>query len=488
MPTKNKSIFRTKSLQAMLATTEGKGLKRVLGPVELTALGIGAIIGTGIFVLTGVAAAEYAGPALILSFILSGLTCVCAALCYAELAAMIPVAGSAYTYCYVGLGEIWAWIIGWNLVLEYLVFVSTVSVGWSAYVVNLIQAAGIDVPAILINPIGVSGGLVNLPAIIIAVTIASVVYVGIKEATGVNNFLVLVKLAAVLLFIAIAARHVNPANWDPFFPYGIAGVFKGAAIIFFAYVGFDAVATAAEEVKNPQRDLPIGIIVSLVICTILYIIVSAILTGVLPYNIYRNVAAPVAFALLELGITWGSALVAVGAVAGITSVCLVTTYGATRIIYSLSRDGLLPRTFSSVNQKYRTPGKTTILVGFIAAVLSGFLPVSRLAEMTNIGTLTAFIVVSLTVIILRKKLPDVQRSFKTPWVPVIPILAIIGCAVLIYSLPAFTKIVFVVWIALGFLIYFIYGHNNSTMNDEPDLSEANLNYSFKPYPHKNNQE
>ncbi len=472
--TNDKSIFRTKSLQAMLATTQGKGLKRVLGPVELTALGIGAIIGTGIFVLTGVAAAEYAGPALILSFILSGLTCVCAALCYAELAAMIPVAGSAYTYCYVGLGEIWAWIIGWDLVLEYLVFVSTVSVGWSAYVVNLIQAAGLQVPATLINPIGVSGGFVNLPAILIAIIITAVVYVGIKEATGLNNFLVLVKLAAVFLFIAVAARHVNPANWHPFFPFGVGGVFKGAAIIFFAYVGFDAVATAAEEVKNPQRDLPIGIIGSLIVCTILYIIVSAILTGVLPYSMYKDVAAPVAFALLKLGINWGSALVAVGAVAGITSVCLVTTYGATRIIYSLSRDGLLPRTFSSVNEKYGTPGKTTILVGCIAVVLAGFLPVSRLAEMTNIGTLTAFIVVCLTVIILRKKLPEVERSFKTPWVPIIPILGVIGCTVLIVALPTFTKMVFAIWIAIGFLIYFIYGRSNSTMNDKPDMSEASI--------------
>lgn len=468
------SIFRTKSLEAMLATTEGKGLKRVLGPVELTALGIGAIIGTGIFVLTGVAAAEYAGPALVLSFIFSGLVCVAAALCYAELAAMIPVAGSAYTYCYVGLGEIWAWIIGWDLVLEYLVFVSTVSVGWSAYVVNLMQAAGLNLPPGLINPIGVSGGFVNLPAIVIAVIITAVVYVGIKEATGVNNFLVLVKLAAVLLFIAVAARHVDPGNWHPFFPFGVGGVFKGAAIIFFAYVGFDAIATAAEEVKNPQRDLPIGIISSLVVCTVLYIIVSAVLTGVLPYSMYKDVAAPVAFALSKIGVNWGSALVAVGAVAGITSVCLVTTFGATRIIYSLSRDGLLPRMFSSVNERYGTPGKTTILVGSIAVVLAGFLPVSRLAEMTNIGTLTAFIVVCLTVIILRRKLPHVERSFKTPLVPLIPIIGVIGCSVLIYSLPLFTKMVFVVWIVIGFLIYFLYGRRNSTMNDVPEVPETKV--------------
>lgn len=471
---KDMSVFRTKSLQAMLATTEGKGLKKVLGAFELTALGIGAIIGTGIFVLTGVAAAEYAGPALVLSFIFSGIVCIGAALCYAELAAMIPVAGSAYTYCYVGLGEIWAWIVGWDLVLEYLVFVSTVSVGWSAYMANLLQSAGVNIPAAIINPLGVSGGVVNLPAILIAVIITSVVYIGIKEATGLNNILVLVKVAAVLLFIAIATGHVNPANWHPFFPFGIGGVFKGAAIIFFAYVGFDAVATAAEEVKNPQRDLPIGIIGSLLICTVLYIIVSAILTGVLPYTDYKNIAAPVAFALLKLGIPWGSALVAVGAVAGITSVCLVTTYGATRIIYSLSRDGLLPKTFSEVNKKYGTPGKTTILVGCIAIVLAGFLPVSRLAEMTNIGTLTAFIVVSLTVMILRKKMPGVKRAFKTPWVPLLPIISIIGCLVLIISLPTFTKVVFAIWIAVGFLIYFFYGRNNSTMNDEPDISEASL--------------
>lgn len=472
-----KSIFQTKSLENMLATTKNRGLKRVLGPIELTALGIGAIIGTGIFVLTGVAAAQYAGPALILSFILSGITCVCAALCYAELAAMIPVAGSAYTYCYVGLGEIWAWIVGWDLVLEYLVFVSTVSVGWSAYMVNLLQAAGLSTPAALINPIGVSGGFINLPAIIIAVIVTFVVYIGIKEAAGVNNILVLIKVSVVIFFIAIAARHINPANWKPFFPFGIGGVFRGAAIIFFAYVGFDAVATAAEEVKNPQRDLPIGIITSLIICTILYIVVSAILTGILPYDQYRNVAAPVAYALLKIGIPWGSALVAIGAVAGITSVCLVTNYGATRIIYSLSRDGLLPKTFSTVNKKYGTPGKTTILVGCITVVLSGFLPVSRLAEMTNIGTLTAFIVVAIAVMLLRKTLPQVERSFKTPWVPVIPIIAIIGCIVLIFSLPRFTQMVFAVWITLGLIIYFSFGRHNSTINDEPDITEANLRYT-----------
>jgi len=465
--TQRHSIFQKRSLEEMLATTQRQGLKKVLGPIELTALGIGAIIGTGIFVLTGVAAAEYAGPALILSFILSGITCICAALCYAELAAMIPVAGSAYTYCYVGLGEIWAWIVGWDLVLEYMVFASTVSVGWSAYMVNLLQTAGINLPPQLINPIGVSGGLINLPAILIALIITGVVYIGIKEATGLNNILVVVKLAMVILFIVLAAGHINPDNWTPFFPYGVGGVFRGAAIIFFAYIGFDAVATAAEEVKNPKRDLPIGIIGSLIVSTILYIIVSAILTGILPYQEYKNIAAPVSFALMKIGIPWGSALVATGAVAGITSVCLVIIYGATRIIYSLSRDGLLPNTFSKVNRKYGTPGKTTILVGMITIVLAGFLPVSRLAEMTNIGTLTAFIVVSISVILMRKSLPDAPRSFKTPWVPVVPIIAVIGCLVLIVSLPRLTHIVFAIWISLGFIIYFMFGRHHSVLNQQP---------------------
>ncbi len=467
----SKSIFRTKPIEELLAQASGKGsLKKVLGAFELTMLGIGAIIGTGIFVLTGVAAADYAGPALILSFIVSGITCTFAALCYAELAAMIPIAGSAYTYGYVGLGEIWAWIIGWDLILEYTVAVAAVAVGWSGYIVELLAAAGIHVPAALANPPGQNGGIVNLPAILILAVIMALLVKGVSESAKLNNILVIVKLACVILFIVVAVGHVKPSNWHPFFPYGVNGVFTGAAIIFFAYVGFDAVATAAEEVKNPQRDLPIGIVASLLVCTVLYIAVSAILTGVLPYMSYKNNAAPVAYALAQIGVNWGSALVAVGAVAGITSVLLVMTFGATRILFSLSRDGLLPQVFSDVHPKFGTPVKSTILIGVLTMVLSGFLQIGKLAEMTNIGTLSAFAIVSISVVVLRKKRPDIKREFKCPGVPYTPFISVAFCIFLIFKLPNFTKMVFLIWLLIGFVVYFAYGRSHSVMNREKKAS------------------
>ncbi len=462
----NKSIFRTKSIEAMLSQASGKGLKKVLGAFELTMLGIGAIIGTGIFVLTGVAAADYAGPALVLSFVFSGIACTFAALCYAELAAMIPVAGSAYTFGYVGLGEIWAWIIGWDLILEYVVAVAAVAVGWSGYIVSLLKSVGINVPAALCNPPGQNGGIVNLPAMIILFVIMLLLIKGVSESAKLNNILVIIKLGVVILFIIVGIGHVNPANWNPFFPYGVSGVFKGAAIIFFAYVGFDAVATAAEEVKNPQRDLPIGIVASLLVCTVLYIIVSALLTGMVPYAQYHNNAAPVAYALAQVGINWGSALVSVGAVCGISSVLLVMTFGSTRILFSLSRDGLLPTVFAEVHPKFGTPIKSTLLVCVLTMLLSGFLQIGRLAEMTNIGTLAAFCVVAASVIVLRKKRPDVVRPFSCPGTPITPSIAIVFCLYLITQLPNFTKMVFVIWLAIGFVIYFLYGKNHSVMNTE----------------------
>lgn len=462
----NKSIFRTKSLEAMLAQTKGKGLKKVLGAFELTMLGIGAIIGTGIFVLTGVAAADYAGPALMLSFIFCGITCAFVALCYAELAAMIPVAGSAYTFGYVGLGEIWAWIIGWDLILEYVVAVAAVAVGWSGYIVELLRAGGINIPAAFANAPGQKGGIINLPAVLVLAVITLFLIKGVSESAKLNNILVVVKLAVVILFIVVGVGHVKPANWNPFFPFGVNGVFKGAAIIFFAYLGFDAVTTAAEEVKNPQRDLPIGILASLAICTVLYIVVSGILTGIVPYAEFHGNAAPVAYALSSVGIGWGAALVSVGAVAGISSVLLVMTFGATRILFSLSRDGLLPQVFAEVHPKFGTPVKSTLLVGVMTMILSGFVQIGRLAEMTNIGTLAAFIVVCASVMVLRKKRPDVERPFSCPAVPVVPIMGIIFCLYLVYSLPNFTKLVFLIWLAVGFVIYFTYGKAHSTMNFE----------------------
>lgn len=461
------SIFRTKSIEALLEASSGKkGLKKVLGAFELTMLGIGGIIGTGIFVLTGVAAGNYAGPALILSFVFAGITCVFAALCFAELAAMIPIAGSAYTFGYVGLGEIWAWMTGWELALEYLVALAAVAVGWSAYVVSLFTAAGIKIPAALCNPPGQNGGIVNLPAMLIILAICCLLIKGVGESAKLNNVLVIIKLGVVLLFIVLAVGHVKPANWNPFFPYGISGVFKGAAIVFFAYLGFNTVSTAAEEVKNPQRDLPIGIIASLIICTVLYIIVSAILTGIVPYYEYKDTAAPVAFALSKIGINWGSALVSVGAICGLSTVTLAITYGSTRILFSLSRDGLVPQVFSEIHPKFNTPVKSTILVGVIGMILSGFLQIGRLAEVTNIGTLVGFCIVSISLIAIRKKRPDIKRSFSCPGVPFIPIMSVIFCLYLIWSLPSFTKKLFLIWMTIGLIIYFVYGKSHSVLTQE----------------------
>jgi len=464
------NIFRKKSINELLSEVSGeKSLKKVLGAFELTMLGIGAIIGTGIFVLTGIAAANYSGPALILSFIISGLACAFAALCYAEFAAMVPVAGSAYTYGYAALGEIWAWIIGWDLILEYAVAIAAVAIGWSGYIVKLLNATGIVLPASLINAPGIDGGIINLPAVLIIAVITGILLLGAKESAFLNNIMVLVKLAVVLLFIFVGSRHVNPSNWNPFMPYGWSGVFKGASIIFFAYIGFDAVSTAAEEVKNPQKDLPRGIIASLIICTILYIVVAAVLTGMVPYYEFKNTAAPVAFALEKIGINWGSALVSVGAVSGITSVLLVMMFGQTRVFFAMSRDGLLPKAFGDVHHKFGTPVKSTLLVGVVTALIAGFTPIGIVAELTNIGTLAAFVVVSAAVIVLRKKRPDIKRGFKCPWVPVIPGLAILFCMILIFTLPLITQIRFAVWLAIGIVIYFAYGRKHSTMNKNENL-------------------
>lgn len=459
-------IFRTKPVSDLISESTGEnGLKKSLGAFELTMLGIGAIIGTGIFVLTGIAAANYSGPALVLSFIISGLACAFAGLCYAEFAAMVPVAGSAYTYGYAALGEIWAWIIGWDLILEYTVAVSAVAVGWSGYMVSLIENGfGIKMPAAFINAPGVNGGMINLPAILILAAVTFLLVIGVKESARFNNLIVIIKLVVVFIFIAIGSFNIDPANWNPFMPYGFTGVVKGASIIIFAYLGFDAVSTAAEEAKNPQRDLPIGIIGSLVVCTILYIAVSLILTGMVPYLQFKETSAPVAYALQTVGINWGAALVSVGAVCGITSVLLVMAYGQTRVFFAMSRDGLLPKVFGEVNHKFGTPVKSTLLVGIVCGLLAGFTPIGVLAELTNIGTLAAFVIVSASVIYMRKKRPDIHRGFKCPWVPVIPILAILFNFYLIAMLPGITQIRFIVWLILGMVIYFGYSKSHSTMN------------------------
>lgn len=463
-----KNIFRKKRIEDLLDVATGeKSLKKVLGAFELTMLGIGAIIGTGIFVLTGIAAANYSGPALVISFIISSIACAFAGLCYAEFAAMVPVAGSAYTYGYAALGEFWAWIIGWDLIAEYAFAISAVAIGWSGYIVKLLSAIGINLPAALIKAPH-EGGLVNLPAILIIALISALLLVGVKQSAVVNDIIVAIKVAVVLLFIALGVSHVNPANWTPFMPYGWSGVISGASVIFFAYIGFDAVSTAAEEVKNPQRDLPIGIIGSLAVCTVLYIVVSAILTGMVPYLKFKETAAPVAYALEQVGIHWGSALVSVGAVCGITSVLLVMIFGQTRVLFAMSRDGLLPKVFGEVHPKYQTPAKSTIFVGIVSAVLAGFTPIGVVAELTNIGTLTAFVIVCAAVIVLRKTRPEIERKFKCPLVPVVPVLGIAFCLLLIFKLPVVTQLRFLVWLVIGFVIYFAYGNKNSIMNNDKE--------------------
>jgi APA family basic amino acid/polyamine antiporter len=443
-------------------------LRRVLSPWELLFLGIGATVGAGIFVVTGVAAGDYAGPAVVLSFVISGIVAVFAAMCYVELAAMIPCAGSAYTYAYAGLGEIFAWIIGWDMILEYAFSISAVAVGWSGYVGTLLANAGAPLPAALANPYGVSGGIVNLPAVLVILAVTALLIVGVRESAKVNNVIVLVKIGVILLFLYLATGHIDAANYSPFLPYGWSGVLSGAAIVFFAYIGFDAVTTAAEETENPKRNLPFGIIGSALVVMVLYIAVAAVLTGVVPYTALHGNEAPISFALLHIGIPWGAALVSVGAIAGLTSVLIVTLYGQTRIFFAMSRDGLLPAVFAYVHPVFRTPMLITLITGGVTAVIAGLLPLGIIVELVNIGTLSSFCIVAVTVLVLRRTEPDAPRPFRTPLVPVVPALCIFFCLALISVLPVFTLLRFIVWLGIGLLIYLFYGlrHSRNTSRVE----------------------
>ncbi|HEX9285033.1 MAG TPA: amino acid permease [Nitrospirales bacterium] len=458
--------FRTKSIEQILGDYDAQihKLKRTLTAVDLTVLGIGAIIGTGIFVLVGTAAVgdanrPGAGPALALSFILSGAACLLAALCYAEFASMIPVAGSAYTYTYATMGEFFAWVTGWSLVLEYGIACVAVSIGWSGYFASILDRAGVHLPASLTNA-PYEGGLVNLPAVLIVLALTALLVIGIKESARVTGVIVTIKITVVLFFIAVGAFSVDPANWSPFMPNGFAGVGAAAAVIFFAYIGFDAVSTTAEEAKNPQRDVPIGIIVSLVVCTILYVVVAAVLTGMVPYS-KIHVKAPVAEAMNAVGYRWGSAAVATGAVAGITSVLIVMLLGQIRVFYAMSRDGLLSPWLSAVHPRYGTPHHATLITGLTVAVLAGFVPIGVAAELTNIGTLFAFTLVCFSVLVLRYTRPDLKRPFRTPFVPLVPILGMVACLGLIWFLPVLTWMGFLVWASVGLMLYFLYGYRHS---------------------------
>jgi APA family basic amino acid/polyamine antiporter len=458
-----RELFRKKSIEELeRGLDRTHALRRVLGPWELIFLGIGAIVGTGIFVITGVAAADYAGPGVILSFVLAGAASLFAALCYAEFASMVPIAGSAYTYSYASLGELWAWIIGWDLILEYTVSVAAVAIGWSGYMANLFASIGLILPSAFVNPYGYQGGLINVPAILIIAGITALLILGIRESSQVNNAIVVIKLLVLALFLYLGLGHINAGLWQPFLPFGWSGVIGGAAIVFFAYIGFDAVSTAAEEVRDPQKNLPVGIIGSLIISTILYIAVSTILTGIVPYSSLGTTAAPVAYALTQIGITWGSALVSVGAICGISSVLLVLLYGQSRIFFAMARDGLFPSAFASIHPRLRTPVNISLLLGIVTAVLASTLPLETVAELVNIGTLAAFIIVAIGVIILRRSDPLRHRPFRVPLVPLVPILAIVSCGYLILSLPTITHLRFVIWLAIGLVIYFLYARHQST--------------------------
>lgn len=450
------SLFRRKRI---VPHGSDQSLHCCLNAFDLTLLGIGAIIGAGVFVLTGVAAATKAGPAISLSYVIAGLTAMCAALCYAELSTSVGGSGSAYTYTYTSFGEFIAWIVGWALILEYAMSVCSVSIGWSSYVNNALQAVQIHFPDYLLKS-PAEGGIVDLPAMSIIALLGASLCFGVKHSATFNTVIVVIKLITVAIFIAVALGNVNTHNWDVFFPFGISGVANGAAIVFFAYIGFDAVSTAAEETINPQRNLPIGIILSLVICTAVYVIVAALLTGIVHYTTL-NVDSPVADALLRIGHPIAAGIVAIGAVAGLTTVILVMYYGLTRVLFAISRDGLLPKFFSRLNARSKTPIPVVISAGIIIALIAGLTPLAAVAELVNIGTLTAFAFVCASVIYLRWKQPDLPRPFRLPWNPVVPLVGIFLCIYLMLSLPVATWWRFLLWMAIGIVVYFSYSRIHS---------------------------
>jgi basic amino acid/polyamine antiporter, APA family len=480
-------LFAKKSITKLLAEAADNesGLKRTLTRWNLVSLGVGAIIGAGIFVLTGSAAATYAGPAVVISFIVAGIACAFAGLCYAEFASMIPISGSAYTYSYATLGEFFAWIIGWDLILEYLFAASTVAVGWSGYVNSLLKDFGLAIPeAFASAPISYNaethawtqtGAFLNLPAMFIILLMTSILYVGVRESANINNIIVAIKVAVILLFIGFGAFYVVPENWVPFIPentgksgsFGWSGIFRASGVIFFAYIGFDAVSTAAQEAKDPQRDMPWGILGSLVLCTIIYIMVGLVMTGIVKYPLL-NSPAPVAVAVDAAGegLKWLRFPIKIGAIAGLSSVILVMLMGQPRIFYAMAKDGLLPKAFGKVHPKYKTPYFSTVLTGLVAALVAGLFPIGLLGELVSIGTLLAFALVCGGILVLRYKSPELNRPFKTPFFPFVPIAGVLSAFAVMAMLPGDTWLRLLVWMVLGVIIYFVYGVKNSVVRRE----------------------
>lgn len=479
-----KRFFETKSQAQIIREVEQAEhqMPRVLGAWHLTLLGIGAVIGAGIFVLTGQAAATYAGPSIALSFVISGLACAFAALCYSEFASMIPVAGSAYTYSYATLGEGFAWIIGWDLILEYLFGSASVAVGWSGYVVSFLGDFGITLPAVLCNaPFSYSphegwaltGAWINLPAVLIVAVVVALLVMGIRESANFNNTIVIIKVGVILLFVLLGLHYVNPDNLRPFIPansgafgeFGWSGVLRGAAVVFFAYIGFDAVSTAAQEARRPQRDVPLGILISLAVCAVLYIAVAVVLTGLVPYQ-QLNVPHPIAVGIDAAGpaLAWLRPWIKMGAIAGLSSVILVLILGQSRIFYSMSRDGLLPALFGGIHPRFKTPWVATLITGVVAALIAALFPIGFLGELVSIGALLAFAMVCGGIWVMRLTKPDLPRPFRTPWVPLVPLMGIIFAGIQMLALPAGTWIRLLSWMALGLLIYFCYGRRHSTLH------------------------
>jgi APA family basic amino acid/polyamine antiporter len=463
-------------------TSHEGGLKRTLGATNLVLLGIGAIIGAGIFVLTGEVASQYAGPAITISFIIAAFICACAGLCYAELAAMIPISGSVYTYSYATIGEFFAWIVGWDLIIEYLFAASTVSVGWSGYIVSLLKNVGISIPAALTSApfayddalgFHATGAFMNVPAMVIIGIVTVILVIGVQESARFNNIIVAIKTSVILIFLLAGFSYIKTGNWSPFIPentgefgrFGWSGIFRGAAIIFFAYIGFDAVSTAAQETKNPQRDLPIGILGSLVFCTLLYIAVGLVLTGIVPYTSLA-VPDPIAVGIDATGLTWLSPIIKLGAIAGLSSVILVMLLGQPRIFFTMANDGLLPQAFSKVHPKFKTPYVSTIITGAVAMALAALFPIGILSKLVSLGTLLAFGMVCLAVLILRRTHPEIERPFRTPWAPVVPLAGILACLGSMYTVNIFAWELFAVWMALGVVVYFVYGMRNSKLQKQ----------------------